>query len=84
MSKQGHGGVRGKGKNITTHFADFLFFLLLLDFSSYISLLLQPRNLIVFLSLEFYVPEIQKLEMLWSTELLLHERRYFKDDTFLR
>lgn len=51
-----------EGEKITTHFTDY--FALTPDFPSCISLLLQPRDLILFLSLDSYVPEILKLEML--------------------
>lgn len=63
-SKQERGGLSGKEKK--KKYYTFYRFLLVLtpDFPSYISLLLQPRDLILFLSLDFYVPEIQKLEML--------------------
>lgn len=48
------------------HFTDcFLgFFALTPNFPPYISLLLQPRDLVLSLSFNFYVPVTQKLEML--------------------
>lgn len=57
---------RSKREGKKKKYYTFYRFLLALtpDFPSYISLLLQPRDLILFLSLDFYVPEIQKLEML--------------------
>lgn len=63
-SKQEQGGQRGKEYNNILQIVLGGFFALTPNFPPYISLLLQPRDLVLSLSLNFYVPVIQKLEML--------------------
>lgn len=61
-SKQKQGGRRRKEYNSILQI--FIVVVALTpNFPPYISLLLQPRDLVLSLSLSFYVPVIQKLEM---------------------
>ena len=74
--------ARARSERKENNYYTFCRFLLALipDFLSSISLLYQLKNLIPSLSVDFYVPEIQRLKCSECRAALLCEMRYVKEE----